>query len=487
MIKKLLNHYRNSSLASKIRYSYAAILIPMVSAVIISIIALYIGNHKYMDLIKSAAVAGEFSLDFKEEFDYETYLVVVENKTLEESKLDSMLDDANRIVNELYAITTESENKNRLNSAKKYLENLQKYINNIDNNLQTGFRYEENIVIWENDVQIVTALISETLNEYVFYEIRDLQIEIDKLEKGSILFISIFMIATVIFVTITVSLSYQIAGTITKPISELSEMTKQVSQGDFSVRSHIEYGDDETKQLGDSLNSMVDKIEELLDQVTVEQIRLRHAELELLQAQINPHFLYNTLDTIVWLAEAGEQEKVIKMVGSLSKFFRTSLNQGKDNISIGEELQHARSYLEIQQVRYQDILNYSIDVPDELFAYLIPKITIQPLIENALYHGIKNKRGLGTIKVYGKTGEACIYLYVEDDGIGMSEERLTMIRNRIDNPDLDSEEIFGLHNVNERIRLRFGDEYGITVESQYGKGTCVTVKLPCSINSSGET
>ena len=227
---------------------------------------------------------------------------------------------------------------------------------------------------------------------------------------------------------------------------------------------------------------MIDKIEELLDQVTVEQERLHHAELELLQAQINPHFLYNTLDTIVWLAESGEQSKVVSMVGSLSKFFRTSLNQGKDNITIGEELQHAGSYLEIQQVRYQDILSYEIAVPEKLWKYMIPKITIQPLIENALYHGIKNKRGMGCIRVTGEACEDHFCIYVSDDGIGMSEERLEKIRNRISNMDPSKGEIFGLYNVNERIRLRAGDDYGISIDSKYGYGTTVCIKLPYMVS-----
>ena len=169
---------------------------------------------------------------------------------------------------------------------------------------------------------------------------------------------------------------------------------------------------------------------------------------------------------------------------NLSKFFRTSLNQGKDSITIGEELQHAGSYLEIQQVRYQDILSYEISVPKELWGYMIPKITIQPLVENALYHGIKNKRGMGTIRISGRKGPDCFYIDVADDGIGMSEERLSKIRDRISHLEPDSSEIFGLYNVNERIRLRAGDESGISIESSYGNGTVVTIKLPYVVSDS---
>ena len=230
--------------------------------------------------------------------------------------------------------------------------------------------------------------------------------------------------------------------------------------------------------LSDSLNTMIDKINELIEQVTKEQIRLRKAEFELLQSQINPHFLYNTLDAIIWLAEAGEQKKVVDMVGSLSEFFRTSLNRGKDIITIEEELNHVRSYLEIQQVRYQDILEYEICVPEEFNKYLIPKITIQPLVENALYHGIKNKRGQGRILVKAEKEEKFFYIQIEDNGIGIKEERLEQVRAGIRDRVLTGKDIYGLYNVNERIRLNFGEKYGIFIESVYEEMTVVSIALP---------
>ena len=481
LTQRIKTYYRNLSLADKLRLSYFAVLIPMLILVVISVFNMYFGNARYKDIIESAVVASEFSLDFKEDFDYETYLLVVENKTIEESAVYPMLDEAGRIVDRLDELTKDDEDDTRLSSAKQYLTNLHKYIERIELNLLTGNMYEENMLIWENDVQIVTALLSETLNEYIYNEVRNIQEARDDLEHKTIISIVMTAVGAVILLGCTFLFSILIPRSIIRPIYEIRDVTGQVAEGNLSVRTHIEYGD-EVKELGESLNVMIDKIEELLDQVTVEQERLHHAELELLQAQINPHFLYNTLDTIVWLAESGEQSKVVSMVGSLSKFFRTSLNQGKDNITIGEELQHAGSYLEIQQVRYQDILSYEIAVPEKLWKYMIPKITIQPLIENALYHGIKNKRGMGCIRVTGEACEDHFCIYVSDDGIGMSEERLEKIRNRISHMDPSKGEIFGLYNVNERIRLRAGDDYGISIDSKYGYGTTVCIKLPYMVS-----
>ena len=156
-----------------------------------------------------------------------------------------------------------------------------------------------------------------------------------------------------------------------------------------------------------------------------------------------------------------------------------SLNQGKDIVSVKEELQHVRSYLEIQQVRYQDILEYELHVPELLNTYLIPKITIQPLVENALYHGIKNKRGVGKITITGYEKEGIFFLLIEDNGIGITQERLEQVRNGILGKVSTGKAIYGLYNVNERIRLNFGEEYGISLDSSYGEWTKVKVMLPC--------
>lgn len=477
MKEKLRKIYHNSTLATKIRYSYLLLLIPIVAFLIFCFCNLWSSNRKYEDMLNSAMVASEFSLDFKKDYDYETYLLIVENKTLDESKLGEMLKEANRIVDGLEELTDSKENRNRLASAKKYLNNLQIYKERIEQNLKDGNKYENNIEIWENDVQIVTALMRETIFQYIYYEIKDIQKARTEYQDFFMQMIRFSIIAFALILILITFLSYYIPLSITHPIRKLSEVTDQVAKGDLTVRSDVRSGA-EVSVLNDSLNTMIDKINELLEQVKTEQGRLRKAEFELLQSQINPHFLYNTLDTIVWLAEAGEQKKVVDMVGSLSDFFRTSLNQGKDMVSVKEELQHSRSYLEIQQVRYQDILQYEIQVPETLFCYLIPKITIQPLVENALYHGIKNKRGIGKIMITGKREKDYFVLIVEDNGAGMSRERLEAVREGMNQKSQTEKDIYALYNVNERIRLNFGQKYGLSIDSILGEGTTVQVMLP---------
>ena len=477
MIRRLKDIYYRSSLATKIRYSYLFLLIPLLIFLVFTFYNLWDMNHNYEDMVNSTVVASEFSLDFKKDFDYETYLLIVGNKTVEESELDSMIEEAERIVVGLEEITEAEDNIARLDSVNKYLSNLRIYVDRIEENLQKESRYEDNMEIWENDVQIVTSLVGDTMSQYIYYEVRGLQQSRAAYQTFFMNLVRFSLLGMGLLLLLVIILSYYIPRSITMPITRISRVTNQVAKGNLGVRAAAESGA-EARMLSDSLNAMIDKINELLDQVTTEQIRLRKAEFELLQAQINPHFLYNTLDTIVWLAEAGDQKRVVSMVGNLSDFFRTSLNQGKDIISIREELAHVRSYLEIQQVRYQDILRYEITVPEDLYEYKIPKITIQPLVENALYHGIKNKRGQGTITITGERSENGFVLYVRDNGIGMTQERLNEVRAGIQKLSYTGKEIYGLYNVNERIRLNFGETYGISIESTYGEGTCVSISLP---------
>lgn len=477
MKKMLKRFFDNSTLASKIRYSYLLLLVPVFAFSIFCFYNLWVVNRNYEDMLNSTAAASEFSLDFKKDFDYETYLLVVENKSIEESGLDDLLSDANRIVDGLEAITNSEENRDRLDSAKKYLKNLESYKERIEENLREGNKYEDNMEIWENDVQIVTSLFRETIFQYIYYEISQLQQLREDYQNVFLATLGFLLAAFACILAVIIYVSYYIPLSITRPIKKLSEVTDQVAKGNLDVRSDVK-GGTEVGMLSDSLNTMIDKINELIEQVTKEQIRLRKAEFELLQSQINPHFLYNTLDAIIWLAEAGEQKKVVDMVGSLSEFFRTSLNRGKDIITIEEELHHVRSYLEIQQVRYQDILNYEIRVPEELNKYLIPKITIQPLVENALYHGIKNKRGAGRILIKARKEETYFSIQIEDDGIGIREDRLEQVRAGIRDKVLTGKDIYGLYNVNERIRLNFGEKYGISIESVYGEKTIVSILLP---------
>ncbi len=483
MLKKLRQIYIRSTLVAKIRFSYVLLVVPLVLFIAIITIQLTKDSREYSSMLQSVMQASRFNLDFKKDFDYETYLLIVGNKTVEESRMEELLQEAGQVVESLKSLDNDTESRRRLESVEKYLDNLKRYQGRIEENLKQEDRYEENIEIWENDIQIVTSLLREEFVAYTYAEVQKLQKSRQIYEGNMKRTLQASLVVFLIIIAGMFWMSYYIPRTITRPIKKLSEVTDLVAKGDLSVRSDI-VGGPEVTALGDSMNDMIDRINELLSQVTTEQTRLRKAEFQLLQSQINPHFLYNTLDAIIWLAEAGKHQQVVMMVKSLSDFFRTSLSQGRDIVPLKDEIAHVRSYLQIQQVRYQDIMTYEIDVPSDFLDYMIPKITLQPLVENALYHGIKNRRGGGSIRISTEAEENFFMIEVRDTGAGMAPERLEQVQNAIEHYDTTKDDIYGLYNVNERIRLHFAEQepegvhFGITLESRPGEGTVARVSLP---------
>lgn len=245
---------------------------------------------------------------------------------------------------------------------------------------------------------------------------------------------------------------------------------------------YFEYNGDKTnvaefKELYESFSHMSLRIKQLVERVKRDQTALRKTELKALQAQINPHFLYNTLDSIQWTCENGDTENAVKMVGALARLFRISISRGREFITIKEEMEHARSYLVIQSFRYSNQFSYSFDVDSNLESYLCNKITVQPLIENAIYHGIDRTVDEGEIKIAVKQAPDCeddILITVSDNGVGMTEEQCKKVLQK---EKSDSSGI-GVKNVNDRLEIYFGRKYGISIESELDVGTVVTVRIP---------
>lgn len=239
----------------------------------------------------------------------------------------------------------------------------------------------------------------------------------------------------------------------------------------------------EINVLARTFNIMSDEIAGLMDKTRREQENLRVMELKLRQEQINPHFLYNTLDSIVWMAEGGNNRQVVEMTSDLSDFFRTVLSEGHDFITIAEEEQHIRSYLKIQKIRYEDVLDYRIEMEERIRSRVVLKMILQPIVENALYHGIKNKRGGGTISIRGYEDKNGIVFEVEDDGTGMDQETLSKLREKIKSGREGREEPvrksggFGLSNVAQRLSMYYGESSALVIESEKGVGTCVKLYL----------
>ncbi|WP_025708396.1 sensor histidine kinase [Paenibacillus graminis] len=270
-------------------------------------------------------------------------------------------------------------------------------------------------------------------------------------------------------------LSILLSWLIASPIRKLERTVKQVGEGDLNTPINVS-GAYEVEQLSRRFNMMLQRIRQLMDQIIYEQETKRKGELEVLQSQINPHFLYNTLNSVIRLAERGKTDEVVTMIQSLSKFFRISLSKGKNMITMQEELDHIRHYLVIQSFRFKNKFRYEIRAEDEVLACQTIKLILQPIVENALYHGIEMLPDEGLITITAGLQEGLIVIRVSDNGLGMSKETLGTLLSGGGKSSSGSG--VGVRNVNERIGLVYGREYGLAFESELEEGTTVTICFP---------
>lgn len=288
----------------------------------------------------------------------------------------------------------------------------------------------------------------------------------------------ILFTCVIISLVLVVIVSFKFSRTLTNPIFKLKRLMKQAESGDLTVRFNFQHND-EIGELGQSFNHMIARIDQLIQMVYVEQENKRTAEMKSLQEQIKPHFLYNTLDTISWMARDYDAEDIVRLVDALTNMFRIGLSHGKDIITVKEEITHVSNYLYIQKIRYKDKLNYVIHVDESLYAIEVPKLILQPLVENAIYHGVKAKRGGGTITITGVPEGENLVFTVQDNGAGMPQEKVEELNRRMSERSvLDEQKSFGLFYIRERIQLCYGTGYGVHVESALGEGTRVTITLP---------
>lgn len=268
-----------------------------------------------------------------------------------------------------------------------------------------------------------------------------------------------------------------IAQQVTKPVKQMKETLRYYGAGDFSAKVEI-HGNDEMAELGRSLNDMSEQISELLDMVKAKEKSRRKLELQTLIYQINPHFLYNTLDSINAIARTNHDEQVVQLVTSLSRLFRLGLHRGEEFITVRDELAHVQYYLQIQKVRFGDQLSWEMKIDESLLERKICKFVLQPIVENAIVYGVRSRDEGGVIIISArKQGNDAVF-EVKDNGTGMKPEGLEQVRRRIADSILrHGESGFGLWNVNQRIRMYYGAEYGVKIFSEYNEGTTVVLNL----------
>lgn len=294
------------------------------------------------------------------------------------------------------------------------------------------------------------------------------------------------MLAAVLLVGIlAIIVSSVLARKFTEPIVDMKKAMKRVEMGELSVGVPLR-GNDELAELAKKFNHMVVQIQKMTDSIYEKQELLRKSEFKALQAQINPHFLYNSLDSIVWLLRMERTDEAIMILQNLTVLFRIILSKGHEVIPIRQEIRHLESYFIIQSMRYSRKFTYSIDVPKEYREFYTLKLILQPLVENSIYHGLSEECTNIHIRVSLKEQENCFAFSVEDTGSGMTQEELEQLRKEIqmgtckedDHYAAEKDGGYGLKNVNERIKIYFGETYGLQVDSQKGKGTVVRIIFP---------
>ncbi len=287
----------------------------------------------------------------------------------------------------------------------------------------------------------------------------------------------VFIVLAFLIMFIAVMLALKsILGRIVEPIIILKRHMDLADMGNLNIRMPIAR-EDEIGMLTRSFNQMLKRIDNLMGQVVEEQETKRKFEFQALQAQINPHFLYNTLESVIWMAETNNN-KIVPMIEALAKLFRISLNSGREFISVEEEMEHVRNYLVIQSMRYQNKFEYVFEIADEVRKKQMLKLLVQPIVENSLYHGIKKKRGSGLIRIsVGLEGED-IRIEVEDDGCGIDASVMKQLMEGGIQPKKSGGSGIGVRNVNERIKLYFGPDYGLSCTSEENQGTRMTIRLP---------
>ncbi len=407
-------------------------------------------SESYNDIIDNLKVANEFNIKFKEDMEYSMYRVMIglidASKFEDGDILEGSTKYATVVKNPIHMIESArysfgtaidrvpgSDSDIKIKGILSCLDALETAVDRMIDNSSVPGTYTESETIWENDIKGLCSMIQDYITQYTYYELINMEKLQKQLEEQMQQSVRIFIVLLVAVLAAGFGLSTMITKTVTTPINSLRQT----------------------------------------------------AELRLLQEQINPHFLYNTLDSIVWLAEGGNKQQVVEMTADLSVFFRTVLSGGNDYITVKEEESHIRSYLKIQKIRYENILDYVIRIDPEIEEQVILKMTLQPIVENALYHGIKNKRGGGriTIRGYGE-GERIVF-EVEDNGIGMDAEDLEELKKKLRGEEsrLDSRNGgFGLNNVAQRIQMYYGDRFEITITSRKEEGTCVRICLGRSVS-----
>lgn len=448
-----------------------------------SVVILQIHTKQYDAIISNVSQANEISTIAKENIPNELWEIVCGKKRFANGQQYQMIKKIATGIESMLLTTSTATTKSQLEVANRTCLTLSKNIVKLEDQIEQGASVTENEILLD-EIRTITALFSDVMQEYIISEIENANIATNAIRKSSITLTILQIILIILSLAVAIFASVTVSKTLVSPLSDMEKLSDNIAQGNLSARTPIP-SVTELEPFAKNMNTMAEQIELLIKKNTEEQKNFRKAEMKALQAQITPHFLYNTFDTIIWLAEEEDTERVVKITKAFSEFLRISLSKGHEWITIEQELDHIRNYLTIQKIRYADILNYEIIASEELNQIPIIKLVLQPLIENAIYHGIKNKRGRGHIEVrveYTDDSKEQICISVKDDGAGFSLERMELVKNELNTASEDTEKltaVYGLFNVHKKLQLYYGEKTsGLKIESEQNKGTRISFVIP---------
>ena len=381
-------------------------------------------------------------------------------------------------IEEIQANTTTAKESATLDVALRTLDTLDNYISEMEKNISNGRPFDENEAIMVQ-VDAVTVLLYDILQDFVRVEIELAGKTSDDM-LVSLYYLMLFELIIILTIIFSAKKNNRfLTQQIQEPLNDLIVLSEELSQGHLDYRAK-EPEVAELRVVTESMNDMARNLHVLIEENAVKQFDLAQSELRVLQAQITPHFIYNTLDAILSLAEQGNSEQVKTMTYALSDFLRISLSKGQDWITIEKEIRHIEDYLTILQIRYGAMLTFAIDIPEEILQTEVLKMILQPLVENAVYHGTKHVRRAGKVTVAATVAEDTIRFLITDNGIGMEDERLLEIQARLAQATVDDsgEGGYGLYNVRKRLLLYYGNAASLQIDSTYRNGTTVTVTVP---------
>ena len=483
---------KNKSLRRTLLITYISLLFITLIPTIYSVVVSQIHTKRYSQIISNVSTANRISLIAKDDIPAELWNIICGKKEIADGSQNKLLDNISSGLSLMLLTINNEESRGKLEVANRAYTTLRRNVDMLISQIKGGSLVTQNEATLD-EIRTITSLFSDIMQDFIVTEIEAANQTNQSLRNTSIILTTIQIIITILAIIISINSFITVSAAIQKPISDMEKLSTKVSNGDLTARIDIPHVN-ELNTLAENLNTMAGQIDLLIQKNMEEQKNFQKAEMKALQAQITPHFLYNTFDTIVWLAEEEHTEEVVRITKAFSDFLRISLSRGHEWITISQELEHIKNYLTIQKIRYADILNYSIDADEALMDVKMIKLVLQPLIENAIYHGIKNKRGRGKLKVsahFTNDSRTFVCFTVEDNGAGFTEERLGQVRNELRTGAQDSEKlssVYGLYNVNKKLKLYYGENTeGLLIESEAGKGSKISFTIPVNAEITQES